>query len=367
MITVDKKDLYNLKWEKTNNPNGWIEPTTHCQLKCEGCYRGLAEKNPLRIHKDLNKLKKEIDWFIEKRNVQTISIAGGEPLMYPPIEKLVEYISKKGLKTKIYTNALLLTEDKLLALKNAGVTEIIIHIDRFQRNSSSEKLMNELRKDYCDLFRKVKDINLGFIMPLSKKNIYDLDVLAPFFKMNSDIINLVVFTVYKEMLPNKATSKDLDISMNEVTDAIKKSLGIEYCAYLGKKQGDALSWLFSLSAYYQGKYLGSLDKGFYKKIQERYYSKKGKYFITMKNKPLRMTRLLSFLFNKSARNIFLNALMLGIKKVNTQVILIIDPPKKENNMWNLCDGCPDAMLHNKTLVPSCLLERIKSGEHIHIS
>ena len=168
--SINKKELYELKWSIEDNPNGWIEPTTFCQLKCPGCYRGLAEKNPIRKHEDLQELKNQVDWFINNRNVQSISIAGGEPLLYPYIDKLISYISERNLKTKIYTNGLSLNEDKLRQLKNCGATEFIIHIDKFQRKSESENEMNKIREKYCELFRKVEEMNLGFIMPHLKKD-----------------------------------------------------------------------------------------------------------------------------------------------------------------------------------------------------
>ena len=46
--------------------------------------------------------------------------------------------------------------------------------------------------------------------------------------------------------------------------------------------------------------------------------------------------------------------------------VIVDPPSLENNKWDLCKGCPDPMIHNGNLVPSCLLERIKKGEKIRL-
>lgn len=361
---MNKNKLYRLEWKTNDNPNGWIEPTTYCQLKCEGCYRGLAEDNPLRKHEDLNRLKNEVEWFIKNRNVQTISIAGGEPLMYPNLYDLIKYISQKGLKSKIYTNAILLNEEKLSKLKEAGVTEIVVHIDKFQRNATSEELMNNLRDKYCSLFRKIGGVNLGFIMPISKKNKKDLDILADFFKKNSDVINLVVFTVYKEMLPHKSISKELEISMNEVSTQVKNSFGLEYCAYLGKKTSGGVSWLFSLSAYSEGKHLGSFDGDFYRKLQERYYFKKKKYFITVKNKPFNIVKLLPSIFNNSVRKILMNGLFAPNKQLRTQVVLIIDAPTKNGGAWDLCQGCPDAMLHKNILVPSCLLERIKLGEKI---
>jgi organic radical activating enzyme len=363
---INTKKLYELPWTTYNNPNGWIEPTTYCQLQCPGCYRGLAEKNPIRKHIPLDILKKEINWFIKKRNVQTISIAGGEPLCYPKLDDLVKYIYSCGLKTKIYTNAVLLTKKRLKKLKKIGVTEIIIHVDKSQRKNFSESQANKLRQKYCDLFKDIGGVNLGFIMPLSKQNIGDLEVLSKFYQKNSDIINLIVFTVYKEMLPEKTIQKQMEISMQEVSEAVKSSFGIKYCSFLGKENSNNISWLFSLSAYVDGKLIDSFDNRFYKLIQERYYKKKKKYFFTVKNKPMIIQKLIPLLFNSSVRKIFLRSIIKGKKKINPQVILIIDPPSLENNKWDLCKGCPDPMIHNGNLVPSCLLERIKKGEKIRL-
>ena len=65
MNAIHTDKLYLLPWSVTDNPNGWIEPTTYCQLKCPGCYRGLAEKNPLRKHETFDFIKKEVNWFVK--------------------------------------------------------------------------------------------------------------------------------------------------------------------------------------------------------------------------------------------------------------------------------------------------------------
>ena len=361
--TRDKEKLYELPWSMKNNPNGWIEPTTYCQLKCPGCYRGLAEKNPIRKHEEYSKLTKQVDWFIKHRNVQTISIAGGEPLCYPYLSNLIEYIDSKGLKSKIYTNGLALTKSKLEELKKAGATEFIIHVDKFQCNKKSEKEINIIREKFCNLFREIKGVNLGFIMPISKQNKDDLPILANFMEKNSDIINLVVFTVYKEMLPGKSISPELQISMEETSEEIKKAFGLTYCAYLGKKQSSGISWLFSLSAYSEGKLVGSFNSSFYKIIQDRYFKRKKKHFITVRNKPFKLSKLVPLLSNKSVRDIYLKSVGKNYT-LNTQVVLIIDAPEKKGDNWNLCNGCPDAMLYEGKLVPSCLLERVKKGEKL---
>ncbi|MBU0628439.1 MAG: radical SAM protein [Nanoarchaeota archaeon] len=365
---MDKQKLYKLPWTREDNPNGWIEPTTYCQIKCPGCYRGLGENSRKQEHQDIESLKKEIDFLTEKRNIQSLSIAGGEPLMYPDLNLLVKYASGKGLKIKIYTNGLLLDKGRLKELKELGVTEFVIHIDRHQQrsNSFSESELNATRQRFCKMFRKEGNVNLGFIMPISKQDIGQLSSVISFFKENSDIINLVVFVVLKEMLPNKKIDPKLKLSLQELRDAVQKEFGIDYCAYLGKEHCDEISWLFSFSAYSQGKLIGSFDNNLYRIIQAGYYKRKSKYFITIPNKPLSIKKMLPWILNASVRNILFKYLRNPFKNINHQVVLLIDPPDLTEKGWDLCDGCPDAMAYNKELVPSCLLERIKSGERILI-
>lgn len=89
---------YRLPWKEEDNPNGWIEPTTFCQLKCPGCYRGLDKINPKYVHEYLDKMKRQIDYFIKYRNIQTLSVAGGEPLLYPKIKRIIELCPEQRIE-----------------------------------------------------------------------------------------------------------------------------------------------------------------------------------------------------------------------------------------------------------------------------
>src|SRR3990172_2262396 len=183
--------LYKLPWLKKNNPNGWIEPTTHCQLACPGCYRGLAFPNPPRIHQDLNKLKKEIDTLIKIRRIKILSIAGGEPLLYPKLDELVTYAKSKSLQSRLVTNGAALTQKRLAELKKLGVSEVSIHIAAYQSrtNFKDERQINCLRQRFCEIFRKVKGVELNFIITVSKDNFLSLPYLIEFYQNNSDVIN----------------------------------------------------------------------------------------------------------------------------------------------------------------------------------
>lgn len=370
------KEMYRLPWTKDDNPDGWIEVTTYCQLKCPGCYRGLAEENPKRMHEDLKQIKSEIDSLIKSRNIQTLSIAGGEPLLYPKIKQVIEYASSKKIKTKIFTNGVLLTKNKLEDLKIAGVTEFVVHIDKYQaRPDINNNSPNELREKFCKMFREVGGVNLGFIMPVSGEDYSDLSETVELCKKNSDVVNLLVLSPYKDVLLND--NKTFSKNKLENPDAVNlsKFLSEKFeskpCAYLGKViSKDQPSWIFMIPIFYGEKIVGYLDSFLYKKFQERYRKKKGKYFITIRGNKINIKSILPFILRKNVFKILWN---FGREKkknkgktLRYQVILIIDGPDKINGKWNLCDGCPDAMYHKGKLVPSCLLERVKSGEDISI-
>jgi len=377
--SLNINQMYRLPWTKDDNPDGWIEVTTYCQLKCPGCYRGLAEENPKRIHEDLEKIKSEINLLIKSRNIQTLSIAGGEPLLYPKLKEVIEYASSKGIKTKVFTNGVLLSKNKLKELKSAGVTEFVVHIDKYHKrpDMNSLKNTNELREKFCKLFREVGNVNLGFIMPVSGNDYSDLSDAIEICKKNSDVVNLLVLSPYKDVLLNNDKTFNKTKLQNPDISKLSKFLSEKFeskpCAFLGKiNSKEQPSWIFMVPVFYGEKIIGYLDSYLYKKFQERYREKKGKYFITIKGNKINTKSLLPLIFNKNARNILLN--LRKEKKKNKdkiydlryQVILIIDGPDNVNGEWNLCDGCPDAMYYNGKLVPSCLLERVKAGENIYI-
>ena len=69
----------------------------------------------------MDEIKEGITLFKNWRNCDNISISGGEPLLHPDIEEIVEFVEKHRMKPILLTNAVLLKKDKLRDLKNAGL------------------------------------------------------------------------------------------------------------------------------------------------------------------------------------------------------------------------------------------------------
>ena len=57
--TINHNDLYRFPWTLADNSISWLEPTSECNLKCDGCYR----ENVKGAHKSMDEVKGELDVF----------------------------------------------------------------------------------------------------------------------------------------------------------------------------------------------------------------------------------------------------------------------------------------------------------------
>lgn len=356
--------LYNLPWKYNNNPNGWIEPTTFCQLKCPQCYRGCDRTDHIPAHRNLDDLKLEVDKFIKERNIETISISGGEPLLYPYLDDLITYIKDKGVKVMIFTNGILLDENKLTSFSKLGVNQILLHVDKYQNRDEAKSIeeVNKIKEKYCQLFRKIRGVSLGFIEPISNDNYDDLEKILNFYKKNNDIVGLIDFTIATETFNAEVNKNNHGISLQKIGDKIKETYNIEYSTCINKALTDEPAWLCGTAVFSGDKLLGCVDKDVVKFIQENHYKINKRYIFIDNNYPINFKSVLNFFTNKSLRDISIKYLKQKNKgKIYFQVILIVVPPELKVDRFNICSSCPDAMYYKGKLIPSCILGRVERG------
>jgi organic radical activating enzyme len=360
-MNIKKNNLYEMPWQMYDCPNGWIEPTTFCNLKCPQCYRGCDRLDHRPEHRQLEDLKKEVDSFIKDRNIQTISIAGGEPLLYPNLNELIKFIKDKNLSILLITNGVLLDKKRLLELKELKVDTIILHIGNYQNREKITTIedSNVLRAKYCEMFRQVKEVNLGFILPVSQDNLADLPEILKFCRQNSDVVRLIDFTIMDDLFNHGKYEFIKRVNFGEIAQKVQDIYGIEYCAYIGKTVTDEISWLWGSAVFSGNKFLGSTDGNFMKVIQEDYYKKNKKYLFSNSKANLSLLAIIKLIINRSIIKILSNYIVLKSKgKINWQLLLIINGPKAMANQIDLCKCCPDAMYWQGKLVPSCSYSRI---------
>ena len=94
------------------NPSFIFEITPSCNFECIYCYNSIRDnsENPKK-QLNLKLIQKLFDKISSKTNIDSITIAGGEPLLHKDLFNVIKYFRKKGIKTGITTNGSLLSEE----------------------------------------------------------------------------------------------------------------------------------------------------------------------------------------------------------------------------------------------------------------
>jgi len=91
----------------------FIETTNLCNLRCKHCYASSAYKRPNEIDtKGILKLIDELD----EMGVLQVFLSGGEVFAHPDAVELIQHAMSKRFYTQVFTNGLLITEEKLKAI-----------------------------------------------------------------------------------------------------------------------------------------------------------------------------------------------------------------------------------------------------------
>lgn len=123
-----------------------------CNFRCRQCFSKFGTEKLLPV-KDWEKI---VDNCIAGADVTEFNIAGGEPMLYPELVELVQYIRDKGVKVSLITNGSLMDEEWI---KNyAGMYETI----GFSVDSINDETNRKIGR--CD--RNGKTIPAGRVVEL---------------------------------------------------------------------------------------------------------------------------------------------------------------------------------------------------------
>lgn len=118
-----------------------IIPTRKCNLACGYCneYDDFSPPVPT------DEMLKRID-LLAGLGTAIITISGGEPLLHPEIEKIIQRIRHHGMIAGMITNGYLLTPKKIQSLNESGLDHLQISIDNLQPDDVSLKSLKVLDK-----------------------------------------------------------------------------------------------------------------------------------------------------------------------------------------------------------------------------
>lgn len=392
MNNLNHLDYYRLPWNLTDNSISWLEPTSKCNLSCEGCYR-LNEKDG---HKSMDQVKEELDVFQKFRKSDGVSIAGGDPLTHPDIIEIVREVKRRGMKPILNTNGLALTKDLLVELKKAGAFGFTFHIDSKQGRpgwkDKNEIELNHLRLQYADMLAEIGDLSCSFNSTVYEDTMQYIPGMVKWAEKHIDKVHVMVFILYRaveneevdfylgpqkidmnNLVYNKDPETRSDIKAPEIVELIRTEYpDFEPCAYLnGSEKPDTFKWLLTGRLGRKGKTYGYVGRKGMEAVQMFNHLLKDKYLAYARPKDNKKGKLMLLMgiFDKKLRKAFFsyykNPLNI-FKRLHYQSVMIIQPVDfVYNGQQNMCDGCPDMTVWNGQLVWSCRMEeQLKFGTNL---
>ncbi len=387
---LDTDKLFRLPWSLNDNVLAWLEPTKRCNLYCQGCY----SRNDPKSDKTLEQVRADLDVFVANRKVDSISIAGGDPLVYPHIVETVRIIKEEyGKKPVLNTNGLALTPALLKDLKAAGLYGFTFHVDSSQVRphwkDKSEVELNALRYELARMVADEGGLSVAFNSTIFRHTLKDVPALVQWAQDNIEIVHSMVFILYRTLrteefdfyaqgqkveVESELVYKDMDenpdpLMAQECVDVIRSADPLyEPCAYLGgTRDPKSFKWLLSGRLGTPDEIYGYVGPKYMEMVQNAHHAVAGTYLAYVEPNMLSKGRSIMAGFSafdegtrKAAKNYAKKALKHAFRvppKTHFQSLLVIQPiDVMEDGEANMCDGCPDITVHEGELVWSCRLD-----------
>ncbi|MFC1701112.1 radical SAM protein [Patescibacteria group bacterium] len=186
--------------------------TSRCNFRCKYCYGDYESRKNKEITID-----EVLDLVNEMSDMgmRYLQLSGGEPLMFPGIEKVVDLANQRGVCLGINTNGSLIPE-KLEVVKK--IQTVCVSLDGYEEVNDSNRGVGSYRK-IMDGIKAAKSIGtrVHIYATMSKNNIHALDWLMEFCKKNN---------IYSEFgfLVNRSLKNDNDYQGIDLdTETFRKS------------------------------------------------------------------------------------------------------------------------------------------------
>lgn len=384
---IQREKLYRFPWTRTDNPGGWVEVTDDCDLYCPGCYR-----HRLEGHRPLEEVKEDILLCQKLTNCDRMGIAGGEPLIYPQIVEVVDFISKHKMKPMLLTNGEKLTWDLAKELKKAGLAKFHFHVDSGMKRAAwkgkNEVELNDLRQHYADLVWELGGIQCGYNVTVFPSTAKYLPDIVEWCQRNIHKVHHISLVAFRSvpltdeveyMVHNRKI--DLSILQHSVSDTSKINLTTEKmfeilknhfsswepCAYMsGSSFPETYKFLVTLNVGSKSKHFGILGPKSVELCQTFFHLFSGRYLEFPRNPVAGKKLFFLSAADRELRKAFGNFLRTILKnparlfeKIYIQSISLQQPNEVIDGKVNLCDSCVNMMVYKGQLINSCRLDEYR--------
>ena len=103
--------------------------TRRCNLECAHCYISAGPRESASTELDTADCLRITDEILAVNPAPLLILSGGEPLLRDDLEEIAAYGARRGATVVVGTNGVLLTDERIAALKAAGVRGVAVSID----------------------------------------------------------------------------------------------------------------------------------------------------------------------------------------------------------------------------------------------
>ncbi len=165
-----------LPWRGAQIPHALLDIVRGCNITCPGCYTFRPA-----WRKDLGRIAQELATIRRLRRVHTITIAGGECTTHPELPAVVRMVRAQGLRAALLTNGLLLQDPLLEALADAGLDLVLLHVQDEQHRAdlplnASPRAAGDLRRRIAERVAR-HGITAGLSLVVRQSRLGDVPAL----------------------------------------------------------------------------------------------------------------------------------------------------------------------------------------------
>lgn len=372
------KNAYNLPWKYNDAPHAILDIIRGCNIKCTACYNNAECK--IKSYEEVVEDYKKI---VAIRKPSSIALIGGEPLLNPDLIKIIQFLKQEGLSVELFSNGLLLNENKVRELAQAGVDLVFLHIDVGQKRKDlpvnyTIADINNLRTQKSKMLYD-HNIEVAMSITLKKQDFgKNLDNYLNYFR-ETKFINYFLITLYRDItnygklegILNEEVKGDKvwlensqEPSMQEIMEYFDKCDLEAYTYLTGHYNKDMPRWIcYNYAASYKYdtlKYTQNLKNSNFERLYLKYIKEKtGVYpFFTKQNC---IVNSIFILLNAFCGGHFFGNIKYLLKswdKWKKIKRILIQEPASVNGDGNLefCESCPDITVRNGKVVPVCVCD-----------
>jgi MoaA/NifB/PqqE/SkfB family radical SAM enzyme len=116
-----------------------IVPMRRCNLSCAYCNEYDDVSKPVPVETMYGRIDR-----LAELGTTIVTISGGEPLLHPELDLIIERIRNNGMIAGMITNGYLLTAERIHQLNDAGLDHLQISIDNVKPDDISKKSLKVL-------------------------------------------------------------------------------------------------------------------------------------------------------------------------------------------------------------------------------